>query len=89
MKSLLWPPLTALLVFGCHGPRTRRRPRPRMSRQAGEVNLDDIAANVLTQAGTSREVRPAPVRLRDRRDEHLQARPAARARPAALSPSRR
>ncbi len=52
MKSLLWLPLTTLLVFGCHEAADEATaPSKDVPNRASEVNLDDMAANVLTQAG--------------------------------------
>lgn len=51
MKSLLWLPLSALLVFGCKESRNEVTAPSADAPNGGAVDLDNIAANMATQAG--------------------------------------
>jgi hypothetical protein len=51
MTSLLWLPLTALLVFGCKESRNEVTAPMADAPNGGVVDLDNIAANVAAQVG--------------------------------------
>jgi len=52
MKSLLWLPLTALLVFGCNDSSDKvTAPAADLPNGGDEINLDKITANVAAQVG--------------------------------------